>query len=607
MSFYIGFFFGFALGIALIVGFARYENIRSRRRSDLATTIAAFARMTVHDSRKILPDEFYPSWVVFSQRQKLTWLNVQLEKIWPYVNEAASELIRSSVEPILEQYRPIVLSSLKFSKLTLGTVAPQFTGVSIIEGDAKGITMELEMQWDGNPNIELDVKTKVGVGLPIQVKNIGFTGVFRLIFRPLVDEFPCFGAVCYSLREKKNLDFTLKFVGGELSAIPGISDAIETLCVIQRTRDKVGVFIKTPVHVVHKLINHMSSGLPVEETIRDAVEDSITWPVRQIIPILPGDYSDLELKPVGTLDVKLIQAKGLTNKDIVGKSDPFAVLFIRPLRDRTKNSKTINNQLNPIWNEHFEFIVEDASTQYLTVRVFDDEGVQASEFIGVAQVALKDLEPGKVKDVWLKLVKDLVIQRDKKDRGQVHLELLYCPYGKESGFMNPYDPDFRLTSLEKALKTGIDGTEAAEISKSGSSKKKDVIVRGVLSVTVIAAENLPAADIMGKSDPFVVVIMKKSEQKNKTRVLNNTLNPVWNQTFDFVVEDGLHELLILEVWDHDTFGKDKMGRCIMTLTRVILEGEFTDTFTIDGTKSGKLHLNLKWNPRPIFRDELQRS
>lgn len=42
--------------------------------------------------------------------------------------QAASELIRNSVEPILEQYRPFVLSSLKFSKFTLGTVAPQFTG-----------------------------------------------------------------------------------------------------------------------------------------------------------------------------------------------------------------------------------------------------------------------------------------------------------------------------------------------------------------------------------------------------------------------------------------------------------------------------------------------
>lgn len=39
------------------------------------------------------------------------------------------------------------------------------------------------------------------------------------------------------------------------------------------------------------------------------------------------------------------------------------------------------------------------------------------------------------------------------------------------------------------------------------------------------------------------------------QVVNESLNPVWNQTFDFVVEDGLHDMLILEVWDHDTFGK----------------------------------------------------
>jgi Ca2+-dependent lipid-binding protein len=52
-------------------------------------------------------------------------------------------------------------------------------------------------------------------------------------------------------------------------------------------------------------------------------------------------FSDLELKPVGTLDVKLVQGKDLTNKDIVGKSDPFAVLFIRPLRSRMKTAKQL--------------------------------------------------------------------------------------------------------------------------------------------------------------------------------------------------------------------------------------------------------------------------
>ncbi|KVI11694.1 C2 calcium-dependent membrane targeting [Cynara cardunculus var. scolymus] len=572
-----------ATGLALVIGFARSQNARSNRRSALtrgfykllaqlicvkcatkATTVAALARMTREDSTKLLAPEYYPSWVVFSQRQKLsvlTWLNAHLTKIWPYVDEAASELIKANVEPILEQYRPIVLSSLRFSKLTLGTVAPQFTGVSIVEDGSDGITLELEMNWDGNPNIILDVKTRLGVGLPVQVNNIAFTGVFRLIFKPLVNEFPCFGAVSFSLRQKKKMDFTLKVVGGDISAIPGVADALES-------------------------------------TIHDAVEDSITWPVRKVIPILPGDYSDLELKPMGTLEVKLIQAQGLINKDLIGKSDPFAKLYIRPLRSRMRTSKVIDNDLNPVWNEHFEFVVEDTSTQHLTVKIYDDDGLQASELLGCAQVKLNEVEPGKVKDMWLKLVKDLDIHRDNKDRGKVHLEILYCPYGMENGFTNPFSSNFSMTSLEKVLKDGS-GVENGDLAKN---KKRTVIIRGVLSVTVISAEDLPPADIMGKADPFVVLTMKKTGTKNKTRVVNENLNPIWNQTFDFVVEDGLHDMLIAEVWDHDTFGKDFMGRCIMTLTRVILEGEYKDSFVVDVAKSGKLTLNLKWLAQPIYRN-----
>ncbi|KAK1370183.1 Synaptotagmin-4 [Heracleum sosnowskyi] len=564
MSFSVAFVFGFAVGIGLVLGFARFGRTRSKQRTDLAAIVAAFARITVADTRKLLPAEYYPSWVVFSKLQKLNWLNQHLDKIWPYVDQATSELIRSSVEPMLEDYRPSVLAALKFSKLTLGTVAPQFTGVTIIEGDAKAITMELELQWDGNPNIVLDIRTHLGVGLPIQVKNIGFTGVFRFLFKPLVDEIPCFGAISFSLRENRNLDFKLKVIGGDISTIPGISEAIE-------------------------------------ETIRDAIEDSITWPVRQVIPIIPGDYSYLELKPVGTLEVKLVQAKELTNKDIIGKSDPFAVLFIRPVRSRMKTSKIVNNNLNPIWNENFEFIVEDETTQHLTVRVFDDEGVQAAEIIGCAQLPLKELEPGKVKDVWLKLVKDVQVQRDKKNRGQVQLELLYCPNGTENALTNAFRRDFRLTKLEKALKTEPDEKEDTDPAKL-SAKRKDVILRGVLSVTVISAEDLPAVDLNGKSDPFVILIMKKTEEKKKTRVVHNTLDPVWNQTFDFVVEDALHDLLLVEVYDHDTFGKDKMGRVVMTLTRVTMEGELTELFPIDGTNSGKINLHLKWTSQPIFRD-----
>lgn len=53
-----------------------------------------------------------------------------------------------------------------------------------------------------------------------------------------------------------------------------------------------------------------------------------------------------------------MQAKELTNKDIIGKSDPFAVLYIRPLRNRMKKSRTIVSYLfTPL-----DFVIEDISS-----------------------------------------------------------------------------------------------------------------------------------------------------------------------------------------------------------------------------------------------------
>ena len=72
MGFFLVLVLGITVGLAVIVGFVKCENYRSKRRAELAATIAAFARMTVEDSRKLLPSDYYPSWVVFSQWQKLS-------------------------------------------------------------------------------------------------------------------------------------------------------------------------------------------------------------------------------------------------------------------------------------------------------------------------------------------------------------------------------------------------------------------------------------------------------------------------------------------------------------------------------------------------------
>ncbi|RRT76197.1 hypothetical protein B296_00030392 [Ensete ventricosum] len=120
----------------------------------------------------------------------------------------------------------------------------------------------------------------------------------------------------------------------------------------------------------------------------------------------------------------------------------------------------------------------------------------------------------------------------------------------ENEFTNLFaGQNLSMTSLEKVLKGSRNATEAANIDRTATKQKKEVIVRGVLSVTVISAKDLPVMDVMGKADPF-----------------------------------------------------DYMGRSIMTLTRVILEGEVRDSFPLEGTTSATLELYLKWAPQPIYRD-----
>lgn len=57
-----------------------------------------------------------------------------------------------------------------------------------------------------------------------------------------------------------------------------------------------------------------------------------------------------------------------------------------------------------------------------------------------------------------------------------------------------------------------------------------------LAVTVIQAEELPALDMGGTSDPYVkVYLLPDKKKKFETKVHRKTLNPVFNETFTFKV------------------------------------------------------------------------
>lgn len=70
---------------------------------------------------------------------------------------------------------------------------------------------------------------------------------------------------------------------------------------------------------------------------------------------------------MGKLTITILRANDLKNMELVGKSDPYVVVHIRPLFK--VKTKVVDNNLNPVWNETFELIAEDKETQSLILEV----------------------------------------------------------------------------------------------------------------------------------------------------------------------------------------------------------------------------------------------
>eukprot|EP00727_Mastigamoeba_balamuthi_P009618 m51a1_g5279 putative tellurium resistance protein TerZ (401) ;mRNA; f:170873-173925 len=122
-----------------------------------------------------------------------------------------------------------------------------------------------------------------------------------------------------------------------------------------------------------------------------------------------------------------------------------------------------------------------------------------------------------------------------------------------------------------------------------------------LWVSVVEARNVPAADIGGTSDPYVKIkdVDGLGGHGAKTNWKKKTLNPVWNETFEFDFNyklQGLH----FHVFDHDMVGSDDLiGKCSVSLC-VLYDGQEHDMWvpmylSKGGVRKmhGDLHLKLR--------------
>ena len=94
-----------------------------------------------------------------------------------------------------------------------------------------------------------------------------------------------------------------------------------------------------------------------------------------------------------------------------------------------------------------------------------------------------------------------------------------------------------------------------------------------LIVKVIQAVDLPAMDMGGVSDPYVKIYLlpdTKGQKKFETKVHRKTLNPFFNQTFEFKnlpYAETFDKTLMFSVFDYDRFSKhDQIGEVNQLIT-----------------------------------------
>lgn len=84
-------------------------------------------------------------------------------------------------------------------------------------------------------------------------------------------------------------------------------------------------------------------------------------------------------------------------------------------------------------------------------------------------------------------------------------------------------------------------------------------------------------------------------QFHKTRVIDNDLNPVWNEYFEFVVEQANGQRLRMELFDFDTVSSDEeLGRLEIDLINIKNKGNLDGWFPLDACKHGDIHIQVNF-------------
>uniref|UniRef100_A0A158P928 C2 domain-containing protein n=1 Tax=Angiostrongylus cantonensis TaxID=6313 RepID=A0A158P928_ANGCA len=240
------------------------------------------------------------------------------------------------------------------------------------------------------------------------------------------------------------------------------------------------------------------------------------------------DFSLTGMGEMGVIRLKIIEAKNLENRDISfirkGKSDPYCEIQVG---SQFLKTRTIDNNLNPVWNEYFEAVVDQAHGQKLRIELFDEDQGKDEE-LGRLSIELKDIQNRGQVDSWFPL--------EGCQHGDLHLKATWMNLSKDRLHLEKQEWETEWLQADKPIHPAL------------------------IMVFVDSVADLPPS-------PFVEVTLGINSQRTPVKV--KTVNPLYHSKFLFFVRHPAGQELKFEAVDDGT--RRSLGSFTMPLSQLMKE------------------------------------
>lgn len=263
--------------------------------------------------------------------ESVSFLNDMITHLWPYINVAASTMVKDIVEPMFADLLPGPFKSTVFRKIDLGKKPLSFDAIDVHTRSKDSIKLDVDVSWDGHCDIELHspIIGKYGV------KAIKLGGRLSIIMQPLIPIMPVVGAIQAGFINPPTVD--LDFTG-----IANIAD-----------------------------VSLLRGG--IRKVINNVIASLFVLPNRFLVPINPAnDYFATYILPIGYIRLNLECGAGFKTTGRLIKDVPDIYAKISLGGEPFEKSKTKSNSTEPVWNQYFDFVYADKE-QLIHVHLWDSD------------------------------------------------------------------------------------------------------------------------------------------------------------------------------------------------------------------------------------------